>query len=365
MHCLKEKHTSLNDSMSSLVSSYYASEILPNYKELVQTSFSKLELKEAPLPAKNEDDPKVNIDIKKRYNFIIPAIVLDIKEGSKICLIKEDLEKFFATFGEVKYIDIQDSNKKAYVLFKYYFSALYAFDTIKSILTHKEKDSDQKEKKKEDIKVNILKDESKTEQEVEPTNKITPIKLNNLKNAKCYIPKHLLNQPSLQHFNFFYSNQINPTIPYYSNLFPLYNSNVEFTTYSNRDYILKYVCNYNVQIEQDEQFNVTTRIIGVKGSILKRIIFESCIRYNDFSTKVRLRGKGSGYKEGDKKEESNEPLQLCVSSLNSTTYCLCCQYIEMLLNRIYYDYYVFCIAKGKVNAYPKQIDKYEFVVNRY
>lgn len=30
--------------------------------------------------------------------------------------------------------------------------------------------------------------------------------------------------------------------------------------------------------------------------------------------KLRLRGKGSGYKEGPEKRESNEPLHLCVSS---------------------------------------------------
>lgn len=30
--------------------------------------------------------------------------------------------------------------------------------------------------------------------------------------------------------------------------------------------------------------------------------------------KLRLRGQGSGYKEGPEKLESNEPLHLCVSS---------------------------------------------------
>ena len=30
--------------------------------------------------------------------------------------------------------------------------------------------------------------------------------------------------------------------------------------------------------------------------------------------KLRLRGKGSGFKEGPRQEESSEPLNLCVSS---------------------------------------------------
>ena len=363
MFCLNEKQTSPKDSLSSsLVSSYYASEILPNYKELIQSSFTKLELKEAPIPCGMEEDPKVNKEIKKKYNFIIPAIVLDIKEGSKILLVKEDLEKFFATFGEVKFIDIQSNDNKAYVLFKYYFSALYAFDTIKSIL---DISGSSKEEKKEDIKVEIIKDKSLPEANEEPTNKITPIKLNTIKETKCYIPKRYLYQSSLQNFNFFYTTQLSQFQPYYSSILPLYNPDISFTTYSNRDYILKYVCNYSVQIEQEKEFNVTNRIIGPNGCILKRIIYESCIKFNDFSTKVRLRGKGSGYREGDKMVESDEPLQLCVSSLNSTTYCLCCQYIEMLLNRIYYDYYVHCIASGKPEKNLKQISKYEFVVNRY
>jgi hypothetical protein len=59
----------------------------------------------------------------------------------------------------------------------------------------------------------------------------------------------------------------------------------------------KYVCNYEIQIENDDVFKVTSRIIGIKGMNVKRILYESC-NPNDNTTKLRLRGRGSGYLEG-------------------------------------------------------------------
>jgi len=48
---------------------------------------------------------------------------------------------------------------------------------------------------------------------------------------------------------------------------------------------------------------------------MKRII-ESCSKDSHSSdvVKLRLRGKGSGFKEGPRQEESKEPLHLCISS---------------------------------------------------
>lgn len=102
--------------------------------------------------------------------------------------------------------------------------------------------------------------------------------------------------------------------------------------------------------------------------MLKQIIYSSCIVQHDHSTKVRLRGRGSGYKEGMKNIESTEPLMLCISSLSYPTYCRCCQNVEMFLKSIYEDYYVFCLEKniGNKDCVKRLgIKKYEFVVNRY
>ncbi len=61
-----------------------------------------------------------------------------------------------------------------------------------------------------------------------------------------------------------------------------------------------------------------------KGQNMKNIINNCSACYQNFEiidnvdkqdiVKLRLRGQGSGYKEGPDKIESNEPLHLCVSS---------------------------------------------------
>ena len=143
---------------------------------------------------------------------------------------------------------------------------------------------------------------------------------------------------------------------------------IKFETYSSRDYYYKYVCNYLVQIENDDNFLVTKRIIGKNGCFLKKIIQEACIKYGDFSTKIRLRGKGSGYLEQNGKE-SEEPLMLCVSSLNYPTYINCCLLIDNLLKKVYNDYYDYLLKimpkelHNSVNK--KRVLKHEFVVNRF
>ena len=144
---------------------------------------------------------------------------------------------------------------------------------------------------------------------------------------------------------------------------------VHFTTHSSRDYYYKYVCNYIVQIENDNFFMVTKRIIGKNGCFLKKILQESCIKYGDFSTKIRLRGKGSGYIDKISKSESDdEPLTLSVSSLNYPTYYNCCLLIDNLMNKIYDDYF-----KHLHNVLPKELHysihkkqllKNEFIVDR-
>jgi hypothetical protein len=138
--------------------------------------------------------------------------------------------------------------------------------------------------------------------------------------------------------------------------------------------ILKYVCNYEIQIENDTKFRVTKRLIGNKGLILKKILFDSCIKFGDFTTKIRLRGRGSGYKEGALLRgkffiftiESDDPMQLCISSLGYESYTRCCGAVEILLKQIYQEYFNFNFQNYKIlEASPKEILKNEYVVNRY
>lgn len=63
--------------------------------------------------------------------------------------------------------------------------------------------------------------------------------------------------------------------------------------------------------------------------------------------KLRLRGKGSGYKEGPDKWESSEPLHLCISSKFYKKYTEACQLVEALLNDIYWEFNNYLVYNGK------------------
>jgi hypothetical protein len=66
----------------------------------------------------------------------------------------------------------------------------------------------------------------------------------------------------------------------------------------------KYTCRFDIQIENEKEFQVAKRIIGSKGAHMKNII-ELCssgMKYGKESIKLRLRGKGSGFKEGPQKQ---------------------------------------------------------------
>jgi hypothetical protein len=107
----------------------------------------------------------------------------------------------------------------------------------------------------------------------------------------------------------------------------------------------KLTCRYDIQIENERDFQVARRIIGSKGCNMKRILEEAIMMNNEnrnYSNdnanellKLRLRGKGSGYKEGPDQQESNETLHLCVSAKDELIYANACSRVERLLAAIY------------------------------
>ena len=84
-----------------------------------------------------------------------------------------------------------------------------------------------------------------------------------------------------------------------------------------------------VDDDSSKAFLLAKRIIGPKGSNMKKII-EACfedIRFEPDALKLRLRGRGSGFKEGPRNEgshlvyqECNEPLHLCLSAKTPLLY---------------------------------------------
>ena len=93
---------------------------------------------------------------------------------------------------------------------------------------------------------------------------------------------------------------------------------------------------------------------------MKKIIDECKLIENNNNNneiiKLRLRGKGSGYKEGPQNKESDEPLHLCISAKNQEGMKKACECVNDLLNKIYDDYKKFCNKNGIVPL-PKIANK--------
>lgn len=116
---------------------------------------------------------------------------------------------------------------------------------------------------------------------------------------------------------------------------------------------------------------------------MKRIIDLCKLRdpMNLYGVKLRLRGKGSGFKEGPNYKESNDALHLCVSSqfmeynnydmhtlfpfyqeniqMAYEVFIFACISIENLLNKIYKDYEVFQLNKKNSEVARLSIKKLE------
>jgi hypothetical protein len=93
----------------------------------------------------------------------------------------------------------------------------------------------------------------------------------------------------------------------------------------------KLTCRFDIGIDNDKEFQVARRIIGQKGANMKKIVEAT-------GAKLRLRGKGSGYLEGPLKEESQEPLHLCVSCTSMKGYNDAVQAVTEILEGVYLEY---------------------------
>ena len=122
----------------------------------------------------------------------------------------------------------------------------------------------------------------------------------------------------------------------------------------------KYTCKYEILIPNDKEFQIARRLIGSKGCNMKKIIDE-CKLFEPHSNdivKLRLRGRGSGYKEGPQNKESDEPLHLCISAKNKEGMEKASECINELLSKIYEDYKKHCAKNGikPISEISKRID---------
>ena len=120
----------------------------------------------------------------------------------------------------------------------------------------------------------------------------------------------------------------------------------------------KYTWRYDIQIENDREFQVARKLIGPKGCNMKRILEEwnqiirlmNNEREQKFNSqdivKLRLRGKGSGFKEGPNNEESNDPLHLCISSKFEEVYEKAWEMTEDLIISVYEQFHKHQLKKN-------------------
>ena len=108
----------------------------------------------------------------------------------------------------------------------------------------------------------------------------------------------------------------------------------------------KFICKYEILIENDQEFQISRKLIGSKGINMKKIINECHIKGDIETLKLRLRGKGSGFKEGPLNKESDEPLHLCISARTKEQLNHACFLVNNLFEIIYDEYKIFCQKKG-------------------
>jgi RNA recognition motif-containing protein len=121
----------------------------------------------------------------------------------------------------------------------------------------------------------------------------------------AYLAQQSLNQLKLPHIQARISVKWNVEQTYQSsccsdNLFyntAIYTGDNAFIEKDEKLANAKYTCKFEIQIENDKAFGVAKKIIGSKGANMKRIV-DTCAKNGDSIVKLRLRGKGSGYKEG-------------------------------------------------------------------
>lgn len=102
---------------------------------------------------------------------------------------------------------------------------------------------------------------------------------------------------------------------------------------------LKYICVFQIGLEDDEEFCLVKRILGKAGNNMRRIA-------DDCNAKVRLRGIGSGFLEGADGREANMPLQLNVSCITFEEYLAAVDKVGKLLKDLYKHYRRYARSKG-------------------
>ena len=355
---------------------------------------------------KNNLYDKIEFYIQISQNISIPAIVFENNSKENLSFDYNDLVNFFQIFGNV--IDFQLKGKSYIVLFNNFFSVNTCKEFLENKNNYIENINNEFRVRwfiyEKDCK--FLSNETKNLYENIMNNNLYNLKkkmlinLNledknndNVNEVNILDSKNINKSSCLENNNLYFlneyniNNQIQIQNPYFIQKTNIEMNNIPYKNYNIlnnniMDYNIKnqnnkespktiklknnknikeekqtknkFTCKYEILIKNDKHFQIAHRLIGNKGCNMKKIIEEcklisknnSLIKNINDIIKLRLRGKGSGYKEGSHKKECNEPLHLCISSKDKNVLFKACYLVEELFEKIYHDYKEFCIKKG-------------------
>lgn len=103
--------------------------------------------------------------------------------------------------------------------------------------------------------------------------------------------------------------------------------------------VKKYTCRIDIGLQNDGDFQVARKLIGVKGANMKKIVAQA-------NAKLRLRGRDSGYLEGMGRQESSEPMHLCISCCNYYGYQQAKKMALEIITQMYREYAMYKEAQG-------------------
>lgn len=232
-------------------------------------------------------------------------MILSYSQGTYL-FNHQDLVRIFAHFGEIWTLGVIEGGKRAVIMLSCFEELFKAHSLLHGKMITDLKNSDR-------LQLKLLKDNPEGRTILDEAKKAG---LTSSTQSYC---KEIDSQNTLE---ISFSNQKNP---------------------SQANQLPKLTCKYEIEPfdeEASKAFLLSKRIIGPKGSNMKKII-EECFGDRPFEAdalKLRLRGKGSGFKEGPMNKgitrvtlECNEPLHLCISAKNQFFYDLSSRLIEQLL----------------------------------
>lgn len=288
-----------------------------------------------------EEINKIENHIQELFHISVPVLILEYNHTSLTSnLIKwdsEDLKEFFFNFGKIELFEV--NGMTTIVLFKTFFEAYSAKEFLMSS-NHISETSRTNFHIKwytqdyESMVSELMKERIKRFTCGDIVENINMVMLNSSidSNTQMY-PSSLkienYSTNSVEHYNNYTKFSLCPIGRKEFNEIMLGNKRRSAFTYANANNIPsamtisnqtdgngnefesngekcfsngKFTCKFWIQIESDIDFQVAQRLVGAKGCNIKRII-DFCSKgangiYLADSVKLRLRGKGSGYKEG-------------------------------------------------------------------